>query len=336
MIPNQWYAILESDEVKKGRPVGMTRMGEKMVAWRESGDQVTVMSDQCPHRGAALSQGKIRRDRIQCPFHGFEFDRSGACRLVPANGRDSQPPKALKVKTYPVRESHGLIYIWWGEARREYPPLPWFDNISDDMVYSTIRDHWENHYARAIENQLDVLHLPFVHYNTIGRGDRTLVNGPIAKEVRISPGSYRLDLWVDNQPDRGQKPLKASEMPETERRPLIQFYFPNLWQNWLSDDFLVLLVFAPIDHQNTLMYLRQYHKVHFPIARQLTDWLGGLGNLYILRQDKHVVVAQRPARPDLDIGEILIPGDYPIAIYRKRRQALIAGKELPDEKTGFL
>ena len=29
MIPNQWYAILESNEVKKGRPVGMTRNWEK-------------------------------------------------------------------------------------------------------------------------------------------------------------------------------------------------------------------------------------------------------------------------------------------------------------------
>jgi hypothetical protein len=45
-----------------------------------------------------------------------------------------------------------------------------------------------------------------------------------------------------------------------------------------------------------------------------------------LNQDKRVVVTQRPPRPDLDIGEILIPGDYPIALYRKRRRALIDGK----------
>ena len=73
-----------------------------------------------------------------------------------------------------------------------------------------------------------------------------------------------------------------------------------------------------------MMYLRQYHKVRFPVARQLTEWLGGLGNLYILNQDTaRVVVTQRPPRPDLDIGEILIPGDYPIVMYRKRRRALI-------------
>jgi phenylpropionate dioxygenase-like ring-hydroxylating dioxygenase large terminal subunit len=30
MIPNQWYAVLGSKEVKKGRPVGVTRFSEKL------------------------------------------------------------------------------------------------------------------------------------------------------------------------------------------------------------------------------------------------------------------------------------------------------------------
>jgi phenylpropionate dioxygenase-like ring-hydroxylating dioxygenase large terminal subunit len=325
MIPNQWYAILESREIKRGRPIGFTRMGKKMVAWRDSGGKVTVMSDLCPHRSAALSAGKLVGDCVQCPFHGFEYDTSGNCHFIPANGRSSQPPKAMQVKTYPVHEAHDIIYIWWGEPLEEYPPLPWFYNI-EGMVYSTIRSHWKNHYARAIENQLDVVHLPFVHYNTIGNGNRALVNGPIAKEMEIAPASYRIDLWVDNETDHGQKPRKPSDMPEPTRRPLIQFHFPNLWQNWLSDDFLVFLIFAPIDEENTMMYLRQYHKMRLPIVRQAFEFFGGLGNLYILNQDKRVVITQRPPRPDLDIGEILIPGDYPIVLYRKRRRALIAGK----------
>ncbi len=327
MIPNQWYVILESNEVKKGKPIGFTRMGEKIVAWRDGNGKLSVMSDLCPHRGVALSIGAIKGDCIQCPFHGFEYDTSGDCKLIPANGRSSEPPKAMHVKTYPTREAHGFIYMWWGEPRADddYPPLQWFDNITDDMVYTTIKDHWANHYARAIENQLDVVHLPFVHHNSIGRGGNTLVNGPVAKEIKLAEGSYRIDMWVDNAPDNGQKPIKPSEMPEPTRRPLIQVYMPNLWQNWLSDNFLVALAFVPIDDENTLMYVRQYHKVRFPIARQLTDWLGAIGNLFILRQDKTVVITQRPSRPDLDIGEILVPGDYPIVLYRKLRRALIDG-----------
>ncbi len=325
MIPNQWYAILESNEIKKGKITGVTRMGEKLVAWRDSQGRATVMADKCPHRGVALSAGKLVEDCIQCPFHGFEYDISGKCTLVPANGRNAEPPKALHVNNYPTCEAHGIIFIWWGEPLpdKTYPPLPWFDNIDKGMVYSTLRSHWANHYARAIENQLDVVHLPYVHHNSIGRGNQSLVNGPICKVITNTPGSHRIDLWVDNEIDRGQKPRRPSEMPEPARRPLIQFHFPNLWQNWLSDNFLVFLAFAPIDDENTMMYLRQYHRVHTPVLRQLTEWIARIGNRYILNQDKRVVVTQRPHRPDLGIGEILVQGDNPIVLYRKIRKALI-------------
>jgi phenylpropionate dioxygenase-like ring-hydroxylating dioxygenase large terminal subunit len=43
MIPNQWYAILESNEVKRGKPIGVTRMGEKLVLWRDEQGKVVCM-----------------------------------------------------------------------------------------------------------------------------------------------------------------------------------------------------------------------------------------------------------------------------------------------------
>ena len=64
MIPNQWYAILDSSEVRRGKPIGVTRMGEKMVAWRNSSGEFAVMADKCPHRGVALSAGALRGDVI--------------------------------------------------------------------------------------------------------------------------------------------------------------------------------------------------------------------------------------------------------------------------------
>ncbi len=325
MIPNQWYAVLESNEVKAGRPVGFTRMGEKLVAWRDRTGQLAIMSDRCPHRGAAFSVGKLVNNCIQCPFHGFEYDTSGACAMVPANGRDAEPPKALHVKTHPTREEHGFVYLWWGEHRETYPPVPWFDAVEEKMVYSTLRDHWSCHYSRAIENQLDAVHLPFVHSNTIGRGNRTIVNGPLTREECHVKGGYLLNLWVQNELDHGQKPIKPSDLPEPDRHPSLQFLFPNLWHNWIAEDLRVVVAFAPIDGENTMMYLRYYHTVRAPILRQLTGWAGSLANLAIERQDRRVVVTQRPTRSDLGIGEILISGDHPIIVYRKRRRLLIEG-----------
>jgi phenylpropionate dioxygenase-like ring-hydroxylating dioxygenase large terminal subunit len=242
---------------------------------------------------------------------------------VPANGLNSEPPKALHVKGYAVREEHGFVYIWWGEPRNQYPPVPWFESIPDTMVYTTLKDHWANHYSRAIENQLDVVHLPFIHHNTIGRGNRTLVNGPVATEENGWPGDHLINIWVFNELDNGQKPKKPSEMSKPERRPFLQFRFGNLWQNWISDSLRIVVAFAPIDNENSLLYLRYYHTMRIPVLRQITGWIGSLANLIIERQDRRVVITQRPHRPDMDIGEILIQGDNPIVLYRRIRKALI-------------
>ncbi len=327
MIPNQWYAILESDEVKTRKPIGVTRMGEKLVAWRDTRGMVTVMSDKCPHRGVQLSVGVLKGDCIQCPFHGFEYDTSGACTLVPANGRNAEPPKAIKVHTYPTREAHGFIYLWWGEPRESYPELPFFESIGEDMVFGSLRDHWATHYSRAIENQLDVVHVPFVHYNTIGRGNKTVVNGPLCRAEARYPGDNLLDIWVFNETDNGQTLLKASQITEPDRHSSLQFRFPNVWHNWISNDVRVMIAFAPIDDENTLMYLRFYHKMRTPVIRNIVNFFGSLSNLYIERQDKVVVITQQPKRSDLNIGEKLIQGDGPIITYRKIRRGLIEQAE---------
>ncbi len=326
MIPNQWYVVLESKEVRRGKPVGVTRMGEKMVFWRDIAGQVACVVDQCPHRGVAFSAGKLVGDHIQCPFHGFEFDSSGRCTLIPANGRKAEVPKVFKARAYPIAEQNDFIYLWWGEPADEYPPLPDFDFMRDPLLAcASATDLWDSHYSRAIENQLDVIHLPFVHANSIGRGGKTLVQGPRYK-VDEYPGQHdMISVWFDNETDQGQVPLKPNEMPPSDHHPQIQFRFPNIWHNWLGETFHLFLAFAPIDGEHTKLYLRTYHKNKTPIIRQLFSFFSNLANIYIERQDRRVVVTQRPFRSELRMGEKLIPGDAPVIEYRRRRQRLIDG-----------
>jgi phenylpropionate dioxygenase-like ring-hydroxylating dioxygenase large terminal subunit len=74
LIPDRWYAVLDSKEVRTGKPLGVRRFGESLVFWRDADGRIVVMKDRCPHRSSQLSLGRIIDGRIQCPFHGFEFD----------------------------------------------------------------------------------------------------------------------------------------------------------------------------------------------------------------------------------------------------------------------
>lgn len=294
-------------------------MGEKMVFWRDAKGSPVCQADLCPHRGVALSLGCVLEDKIKCPFHGFEFDQTGKCTLVPANGKVSLPPKALKVVNYPARESHGYIYIWWGEDQETYPELPWFDDLDDSFITSEMVDHWTVDYSRSIENQLDVFHIPFVHANTIGRGNRTISDGPLTVFKKDT-----MEIWVYSRVDDGITSAKrASELIAPERKPFLMFRFPHLWMNRISDDMRITVFFTPIDDENTLIYLRNYQRfVKIPLLGKLVALLINPASKYILEQDKRVVLSQRPKKTGLRIGEILIPADHPIIEYRTVREKL--------------
>jgi phenylpropionate dioxygenase-like ring-hydroxylating dioxygenase large terminal subunit len=131
---------------------------------------------------------------------------------------------------------------------------------------------------------------------------------------------------VYTEVDQGQEPQRASELPDPDRRPFIQFRFPNIWHNWIYNAFHIVVAFVPLDDENTLMYLRGYqNSVKIPIMREIFNFISSIGNLIIERQDKRVVVTQRPKASGLRIGEKMIPGDGPIVMYRRRREELQKG-----------
>jgi phenylpropionate dioxygenase-like ring-hydroxylating dioxygenase large terminal subunit len=321
MIKNQWYVVLESSELPPGRPVGVTRMGEKMVFWRDSQGKPACLRDICPHRGVALSAGKILGDHVQCPFHGFEYEPSGRARLVPAIGVNTPVPKHLVAFSFPVVEAHGFLYLWWGEQPEELQPPRFFDNIGDGFSFASARDPWKTHYSRVIENQLDVSHLPFVHYNTIGRGDRTLVDGPLVEWQDLD----KFFVYVFNRVDDGRPPRTARQLNSAGRTFRLEFIFPNLWQNFISQDVRVVAAFVPVDDENTILYLRFYQKfLSVPLLNQLVNRLAMPFNVYIAHQDRRVVETQVPKRSAFRMGEKLIQADNPIIEYRRRREKLIA------------
>jgi phenylpropionate dioxygenase-like ring-hydroxylating dioxygenase large terminal subunit len=320
MIRNQWYIVLESNEVG-AHPVGVTRLGEKMVFWRDQAGKVCAAIDRCPHRGVALSAGKIKSDHLQCPFHGFEYDSSGKCVLIPANGRNGVVPKAMQLNIYPTYEAHGLIWLWWGNlVPEQLPPPEFFDNLDDTYFYGSAHDPWDAHYSRVIENQLDVVHLPFIHARTIGRGNRTLVDGPVVewKDEKM------LYTYVFNREDDGQPPRKPSELsPKNSTSVHLELIFPNLWQNYISENVRILAAFVPVDETHTLLYLRFYQNfMRLPVLGKLVARLAMPSNVYIAHEDRRVVVTQQPKASGLTIGEVLIQGDLPIIEYRKKRESL--------------
>ncbi len=149
-------------------------MNEPVVLYRKSNGDVAAIEDRCAHRFAPLSMGKIvGGDRIQCPYHGLEFDGSGACVRNP-HGTKNIPPRA-RVKSYPVdREAQGGLDLD-GRGSRPMPAKSRTSRVLDNVpeLHTTKRDSIviKANYQLIIDNLLDLSHTSYLHEGILGNAD---------------------------------------------------------------------------------------------------------------------------------------------------------------------
>ncbi|CAL8128521.1 unnamed protein product [Orchesella dallaii] len=190
--PNGWFEILESDELKRNSVREVNALGLNLVAWRGVSGKCYVADAYCPHLGAHLGVGgKVAKECIECPFHGWKFD----------------VPPFVKLKTWPVHESFGFIYIWY-HAENEKPL--W----RPDIVAEVESGHWKYrgrsefrvacHIQEIPENGPDSAHLNVVHSSPF-------TNGTSLNELGVSSSFFKhvwTASWAPNSdPDRGHEAL---------------------------------------------------------------------------------------------------------------------------------
>lgn len=83
---NQWYAVTYASYLpnpsKSAEVTPVSVFGEPLVLWRsEDNGVVHCANDVCPHRSAALSEGRVRDGKLECYYHGWQFNGEKVCSL---------------------------------------------------------------------------------------------------------------------------------------------------------------------------------------------------------------------------------------------------------------
>lgn len=172
VLAAMWHPVALVDNISEN-PDRFTLLDLPLVMFRTS-QGVTVARDICPHRGAPLSMGHVKEDRIICPYHGLEFTPDGTCTRIPAREDQTIPIAAsFNLHTYRILERYGLLWV----CLKPEPilPLPEWPILEDKTVMNnpdttiTINSEvWETSAPRHVENFNDPAHLPFVHADTFG------------------------------------------------------------------------------------------------------------------------------------------------------------------------
>jgi phenylpropionate dioxygenase-like ring-hydroxylating dioxygenase large terminal subunit len=170
-LPNYWYPIMFSVQMGK-RLKPMKILGQDIVLVREKG-KIYALSNRCPHRGIPLSNGKFEfSGTLSCIYHGWTFDLATG-QMVAALTDGPESPMVGRsttcVRSYPVEERVGLVFVWMGEGP---PMVPVEDDIPEELMRDDVlmMGWFHARYGNwrfGIENAMDEAHARFLHRDSV-------------------------------------------------------------------------------------------------------------------------------------------------------------------------
>jgi phenylpropionate dioxygenase-like ring-hydroxylating dioxygenase large terminal subunit len=304
---NVWTPVLPARELR-AKPKAVRLAGESVVLYRDGRGGVGAMLDRCPHRGVRLSLGSVNADgNLECPFHGWCFDARGACVHIPFDaGSDGRAKRDRRGATaLPAVEAGGLLWVYTGRDAEAQPVVP--DALTQPgwsrwLIYQD----WKCHWTRAMENMLDVPHVPFVHRRTIGREQRARMkrDSVMAIDFEETATGFRIRAQLDDK--RGSSVI-----------------------DWLRPNGMVLRLMpgappergfrqhvfcVPLDASTTRMLVVSTRTF---LRYNPLGWLGDQWNRAILLEDRAIVESSQPREVPHPSEEASVATDTPTLHFRR-------------------
>lgn len=181
-LTDAWYFAAMSRDVRRDRLQRLEMLGEPVLVGRSPEGALFALHDVCPHRAAPLSRGRFAREAdgqpsVECPYHGWRFRSDGRCAAIPSlvAGQGVEVAR-IRVRSYPVAESQGMIFVFIPGGRRvetEPPPPPRLPDIADTTPRIVERRNFAAHIDHAIVGLMDPAHGPYVHQQWWWRSRRS-------------------------------------------------------------------------------------------------------------------------------------------------------------------
>lgn len=191
-----WYVAGRSADFADKLTV-LTLLGDAVVIYRAPDGTPSALEDACPHRKLPLSKGNLKGGAVECGYHGLTFDGTGTCIAAPTQG--DPIPKRAQVRSYPVEDRYGFLWIWMGDAANadtaKIIDIPNFDNPSWGKTALGALDIASN-YLFVVDNLLDPSHVAWVHVTSFagaGTDHRPL-------DIEVLEDGVIVSRWIFSEP----------------------------------------------------------------------------------------------------------------------------------------
>jgi 5,5'-dehydrodivanillate O-demethylase len=255
-----WQPIYIANELAPGSAKPIRLMGEDFTLFRGESGRSYLVDFRCAHRQTQLSAGWVEEDCIRCFYHGWKYDGSGQCVEIP--GEPEGLAKNVRIRTFPVREYLGLIFVYVGPG--EPPPLPRYPECEGPGILDTLsKGIWPCNYFSQLDNAGDPIHIPFTHREA---RRRVGIETPVRK---IVPEETPYGLKYTTTTSKGEKIVRHFFMPN-----VVQLITNLRHDGILLDDsptggaIMPRLVWqVPIDDQNFVSFV----VTHIPVTGERAE-----------------------------------------------------------------
>ena len=165
IMRRHWLPACLSEEVAEpdGDPVKVRLLGEDLVVFRDTEGRVGVLDEYCPHRKASLVFGRNEECGLRCLYHGWKFDVNGNTVDMSSEPGESTLKDKVKLKSYPVHEAAGFIWVYMGPANE----MPAFDppvyHPTPDTPFAIAKVIIDCNWAQVLEGAIDSAHSSSLH-----------------------------------------------------------------------------------------------------------------------------------------------------------------------------
>jgi len=258
MLRRYWMPVLLASELSAGgRPKRVRVLGEDFVAFRGADEQLGLLDDACPHRGASLALGSVDGCALRCVYHGWKIDAEGKVLDTPAEPEESTFKDKIHAMAYPVRELGGLIWGYLGPAGTEPPMMDfaWTVLPPSHRWIGKIRE--ECNWVQCVDGILDSVHISYLHAEAFSAADLD-VSVLDAKGLFVLPSSDgRPRFEVETMPygfryAAIRKPLV--DPTGTQHVRVTQFVAPIFTFVPPTSGLFMMQIFVPIDDEHTMFY----------------------------------------------------------------------------------
>jgi phenylpropionate dioxygenase-like ring-hydroxylating dioxygenase large terminal subunit len=265
-----WFFVCLKSDIPNENDYLVIQIGDQSVIIQNFGDTVSAFNNVCSHRFSQIHCETRGNRKLQCPYHGWIYDKSGTPYAIPSRPKfddlTSEVIQSLRLQSWSVEFCDNFVFICKNPAQslQSFLGEDFFRRL--EQISSSLnkeidfnQEQFESNWKISVENTLESYHVGFIHPQTfhkmgLGGMDFTFSNAHSAWHADINANFDKKFGFVEKLVQKNEHTIKGYTH---------LFIYPNFTIATTNGYSYSLQLFQPINAKQTRFISRVFSSKAF-------------------------------------------------------------------------